>query len=303
MKFLKKIFRSEAPAVLPAQELFPPGEQQQTADNEAELVAAFEELYRTSFARRRKSVLDVFSEAAKYSPLPGPARETLSAAFAEAVAEISRGPELFTEAFETSADLAAFVQETGSRLRAVAQNSKIRELRLMALGGMAATIFINPGRLTQDLSLLMGLARNDEDPAIRAGATKALSTVASSNNISPLSRVIVGSFVAAYDVRSFDTFRRIDFTSYAEYQECIMGAAACILRTDPAPEVREAAAQLLRDVAASNPPKYQFLAASYGNENRLHQHDKGVLAVIQGILDDAKVVNFPQHQRIPGVTA
>jgi hypothetical protein len=110
------------------------------------------------------------------------------------------------------------------------------------------------------------------------------------------------SLLARFDVRDADTFKPLPAGAPARCAEYVMAVAGHILKMDCEPLVRAAAAQALRDVAASDPPRYQFLAASFADMGNAQQSDPRVQAVIQGIFDDSKIVNFQRHQKIPGLT-
>ena len=303
MKLFKRFARAKTPAPVaePEQELFPAADMQETAEAEAELKAVFDALYLSSLKRRRKAVLDAFTEAAHYSPLPGPARDSLEVSFTQAIGEVSSDQQLFFQGFSTGSSMSTFIYDVSNQLRAVALNSKILPLRKQALAGIVATMPLSPLRIDKDVEFLTDLATRDAEPAVRGEAVRSLAAIATNKNI-PSFMKGMNRLSDHLDIRSYDNFGRYDQNLYITNEEFVMGVAAFILKKDPDPAVRHAAAQALRDIAAANPPKYQFFAASHASEAKAFQSDARVQAVIEGIFDDSKVVNFQRHQRVPGLT-
>jgi hypothetical protein len=299
MKFFKIFARRKPEAEpQPEQELFPAAEQKESAEAEAELIAIFDDLYLFSLARRRKAVIDAFTEAVNYSPHPGPARDKLSNAFNQALIDLS-GPQLFFEGFKTPNEQSAFGSDVGKKLEAVAKNSNITYLRQRALDGLAATTAFRSVSTFRDMLVLTDRARFDSEPAVRATAIKNVTSMVTQRQLPATPNYPTYPF----DIRNADNFVRRELNEPVTAEEYVMGFAAHMLVMDPHPSVRQEAARALRDIAAIDPPKLQYLAASFAWGAQRCQDDRGVHAVINEIMDSSRVVNFKRHQIIPGFTA
>lgn len=274
--------------------------------DDRELLQAFEELHVSSLRRKRRSIAEVFAHAAQYSPLPGSEQDALVNSFEEAVASLST-PLLFHDGFEAGSREIDFYRDVSKNLQDVALTSRIPALRNSAVAALP-TVFLRCSRHgNSDLDFLISLTQQD-DATRRVAAVGALVTIAKSPgwNYKPGETDLPWKFGVfgqsdRFDIRSAEGFSRAEPESLVTCHELIMGVIAHVLKTDPDMSVRQAAGQALRDVAAANRPKHQFLAASYAAASLPQQADPGVRSVIESIFEDSKTVNFRPDQKIPGL--